>query len=170
MFKNHPETALIPFMRGELSPAERQSVERHLGECAQCRAFADSSVATLDALAQMTAATPEPDPIAYRAELRRKLAARQAPREAWWRPQLAWMAFATAGAAALALVLVVSLRKPATVGGPPADQIAMETELKGADIGLLQNYKVVEHLDLLENYDVIERLPSTTQPGNEKSS
>ena len=172
MFERHPETALIPYSRGELSGEERARVEAHLRGCDPCRGLVESSSAVLNAVGQMMSEVREPDWIAYRAELRRKLAARQEPREAWWRPRLAWgwRSLAAVGAAAIALLLIVSIRKPLQPAGPPMDQIAMESELKGADIGLLQNYKVVEHLDLLENYDVIENLPSTPQQGNEKSS
>jgi anti-sigma factor RsiW len=170
MLRNHPETALIPYLRGELSGDERARVENHLSGCAQCREFAGSSSAIIESVGKMTASIPTPDWNAYNFELRRKLAVRREPRAVWWRPQIAWMTFASAGAAAIALVLFLSMRQPASVGGPPVDQIAMETEMKGADIGLLQNYKMVEHLDLLEDYDVIERLPSTLQQGNEKSS
>ena len=172
MFERHPETALIPYSRGELSGDEQASVEAHLRGCDRCRELVESSSAVLSAVGQLMTEVREPDWSTYRLELRRKLAARDEPREVWWHPRFAWgwMSFATLGAAAIALLLVVSIRKPHVPGGPPMDQIAMESELKGADIGLLRNYKVVEHLDLLENYDVIENLPSTPQQGNEKSS
>jgi anti-sigma-K factor RskA len=170
MIERHPETALIPYSRGELSGEERARIEAHLRECEQCREFAESSGGVLNAVGRMVASTPEPNWIAYRAELRRKLAERTEPREVWWRPRLVWMSFAAAGAAALALLLVISVRKPIQPAGPPMDQMAMASQFKGADVGLLQNYKVVEHLDLLENYDVIENLPSSPQQGNEKTS
>ena len=41
---------------------------------------------------------------------------------------------------------------------PGVDQLDLQQELSSADVGLLVNYRVVEHLDLLENYDVIEHL------------
>ena len=170
MFERHPETALVAYSRGELSGAERARVELHLRECERCRELVESSSAVLSAVAAMMTDVREPDWNAYRSELRRKLAARTEPREAWWRPRLVWMSFAAAGAAAIALLLVVSIRKPLQPAGPPMDQIAMESQLRGADIGLLQNYKVVEHLDLLENYDVIESLPAAPQQGNAKAS
>ncbi len=47
---------------------------------------------------------------------------------------------------------------------PGVDQLEVEGALADADIGLLREYPVVEHLDLLENYDVIENLDQLTPP------
>jgi anti-sigma-K factor RskA len=173
MFTKHPETALIPYARGELSAEERARVEQHLAECAECRAFAESSLGVLRKVGQFVDETPEPDWTVYRCELRRKLAARQETRVPWWRSGFALTALAGAGAAFAALLIVISLHRPPQLSTPPLDQMAMATEMKDADLGLLKNYNVVEHLDLLENYDVIERLdqmPPASQQGNEKSS
>ncbi len=47
---------------------------------------------------------------------------------------------------------------------PPLDQlaspdrIAQEAVMSGADIDMLRDYPIVEHLDLLENYDTIAHL------------
>jgi anti-sigma-K factor RskA len=173
MFTKHPETALIPYARGELGADERARIEQHLADCAECRAFAESSLGVLRKVGQFVDQTPEPDWTAYRYELRRKLAARKEARAPWWRSGFALTAFASAGAAVVALFVVISLLRPPQLSAPPLDQMAMATEMKDADLGLLKNYNVVEHLDLLENYDVIERLdqvPPASQQGNEKSS
>ena len=37
MITRHPETALVPYMRGELEGEERARVARHLEGCASCR-------------------------------------------------------------------------------------------------------------------------------------
>jgi anti-sigma factor RsiW len=172
MATKHPETALIPYARGELTSEERARVEQHLAGCAECRSFAESSLGVLRKVGQFVDETPEPDWTAYRYELRRKLAVRQEKRVPWWRSGFALTAFASAGAAVAALLIVISVHRPPQLQ-PPLDQMAMATEMKDADLGLLKNYNVVEHLDLLENYDVIERLdqmPPASQQGNEKSS
>jgi anti-sigma factor RsiW len=173
MSTNHPETALIPYARGELGAEERARIEQHLEGCAECRAFAESSLAVLRKVGQFVDETPEPDWTAYRYELRRKLAARQEVRAPWWRSGFALTALGGLGAAVAALFIVISLHRPPQFAAPPLDQMAMASEMKDADLGLLKNYNVVEHLDLLENYDVIERLdqtPPASQQGNEKSS
>jgi anti-sigma factor RsiW len=173
----HPETELIPYLRGELSADERALVAAHLEGCAQCRESVEASAAILASLARAVDDVREPDWAAYRTELKRKLRARQAGRATLrgrWRsrradirlPVFGWpsMALGTAAVAVLALALV--LHRGA--GGPPApgvDQLEMEQELSSADVGLLANYHVVEHLDLLENYDVIEHLDDLG-PGN----
>ncbi len=158
MAATHPETALVPFIRGELTGGERDRVADHLERCGECRASAESFRATLAELAARIDELPAPEWTAYRAELRRKLAARNQPRERWWqwRPAFGWAGMAAAAAiAALALWFAV----PGFHGSAPSeDQLAMEQPVDVADVGLLRNYPVVQRLDLLENYDVIEHL------------
>ncbi|HUY28362.1 MAG TPA: zf-HC2 domain-containing protein [Candidatus Binataceae bacterium] len=174
----HPRTELAPYLRGDLSAAERERVARHLEGCARCRADADAYAAVLKAIAFESAAISEPDWTDYRAEIHRKIAARRAPvspERARWKlsPRLAWTSIAAAGAAVAAIVLLLMLGpRPEPGGAPPVEQLAMEDAIGAADVGLLRDYPVVEHLDLLENYDVIEHLdefaPADTT--NEKRS
>ena len=167
----HPESALVPYLRGELAGDELASVRRHLEECAQCRESMESLASTIQHVESHLSELPTPEWIAYRSELRRKIAARSESRLRWWRPGFAWAGLATAGAAIAALVLFVS--RPDFRGVTPAvDQLAMEQQMSAADVGLLRNYGVVEKLDLLENYDVIEHLDELppTDDNHEKRS
>jgi len=173
----HPETELIPYLRGELSADARARVAAHLEGCADCRASMDSSSALLTGLARVLDDVREPDWNAYRADLRHKLRARQAASvslRARWRqrradvrlPVFGWpsMALGTAAIAVLALTLIFH-RGAGIPPAPGVDQLELQQELSSADVGLLANYHVVEHLDLLENYDVIEHLDDLG-PGN----
>jgi anti-sigma factor RsiW len=166
MDSRHPETALVPYLRGELTGEERDSVERHLAGCVQCRVSADSSAAVLRKLAQQIDELPEPDWRVYRAELRRKLGAAQESQQPFrferWRPRFAWASLATAGVAVAALLLVMVMHPGRGAGTPPVDQLALEDAMSGVDLGLLRSYPVVARLDLLENYDVIEHLDELT--------
>jgi anti-sigma factor RsiW len=160
MAATHPETALVPFIRGELGGAERARIAHHLDDCARCRDAAESFRSLLAELPARVEALPTPEWNAYRAALRRKLAARLEPRLRWWQTGLGWASLGAAGAALAALVLwfaIPGLHAPA----PGVDELAMEQPMDVADVadvGLLRNYGVVERLDLLENYDVIEHL------------
>ena len=149
MFARHPETLLIPHLRGELDAAARARVEAHLRGCPRCRTEADGLSGALDRLRQQVGDLPTPAWTSYRADLRRKLAARAHRAPVWRRPLLVWTSFAAAGVAALAVFTLV-----ATQRGPNVDQLA----LADVDVGLLRSYPVVEKMDLLENYDVIEHL------------
>jgi anti-sigma factor RsiW len=166
MDTRHPEADLLPYLRGELSADERRRVELHLAGCAFCRESIDSSAAILRAVADDIASLPEPDWKVYRAQLRRKLVARDQPRRRWWHSEITWPAV-TAGVATAALAIAFTLlhfsKGPAM---PPVDQFAMEDAMTGPEVGLLRNYQVVQHLDLLENYDVIERLDQLTPAVN----
>jgi anti-sigma factor RsiW len=174
MAVTHPETALVPYIRGELSGRERDTVASHLERCGQCRDSAESFRSLLGELSARIEELPTPEWTAYRAELRRKLAQRLEPRPRWWQLPVGWASLATAAAvAAIALWFVVpNLRHPAL----PEDQIAMqqmEVADTDADVGLLRNYGVVERLDMLENYDVIahlDELKPAPQPSNAEQS
>jgi hypothetical protein len=173
----HPDTALVPFMRGELSGAERERIAGHLEGCAQCRQEAESFQSLLAELSGRLDELPTPDWSIYRAQLRDKLAERLQPRTPWWQLSFGWAGLAMgAAAAAIALWLVVpGLRHGGSTQDQlalvqPQDQLALMQPMEVADVGLLRNYGVVERLDLLENYDVIEHLdeikPAAPQPGN----
>jgi anti-sigma factor RsiW len=146
----HDETAIIPWLRGELPDAERRAVESHLAGCADCRAAAEDFRALLATLA---AEAPEPPAVnwgAYRAELREKLDRRRGgPR--WWPVPLA-----LSGALAAGLVFLV-------VGHTPRDSrlaelTAVEETVIGGRLDLLRQYPVVERLELLEDLEVIRNL------------
>ena len=182
MAGEHPDLKLMPYQRGELSADERAAVERHLEQCADCRESADSSAAILSQVARAVDEVLAPDWTSYRAELRRKLAEKQAGGRSvgarWWRrelrlPVLGWPSMALGTVAVAMLVIAIIVNRGARQQAPEVDQLAMEQDMNGADVGLLVNYRVVEHLDLLENYEVIEHLdelgPGDRQ-GNETPS
>jgi anti-sigma factor RsiW len=150
----HPQPALVPYVRGQLGPDESEAVRLHLEGCAACRAEAASLLSTWEEVSARMEELPQPEWIAYRSELRRKLDARHFNRRRRWMFGLASLTAAGAAAAA-ALLLVV--RSP-THAVPPVEELALEQQLGSNDLGLLRNYPVVERLDLLENYDVIEHL------------
>ena len=173
MASNHPDFELVPYLRGELSADEHARVQRHLEECADCRAAADSSAAILSQLARAVDEVGVPDWTSYRAELRRKLAEKQAIGHdlgaRWWRPELrvpvlGWPSMALGAVALVMLAIAIGMHRGAGLGAPQLDQLAIQDDMNGADVGLLANYRVVEHLDLLENYDLIEHLDEL-EPG-----
>jgi anti-sigma factor RsiW len=173
----HPETELIPYLRGELSADERARVGAHLEGCAQCRESAEASSAILANLAQVVEGVRDPDWATYRAGLTRKLRARQASsvRGRWrWRredlrlPAFGWPSMAI-GAAAVAVLAIVIHRGSGGLPAPGVDQLELQQERSSTDVGLLANYHVVENLDLLENYDVIEHLDELG-PGNPQNN
>src|SRR5579863_2123162 len=114
MAATHPETELVPYLRGGLSAGDRVKVEHHLAQCAQCRASAHSATVILSRLAEAVDDVPEPDWTRYRAELRQKLRTAQAEPVGLigrWRridlrlPAFGW-ASATVGAAAVAVLAI----------------------------------------------------------------
>jgi anti-sigma factor RsiW len=166
----HPETELIPYLRGELSADDRARVATHLEGCAQCRQSAEASSVVLSNLARVVEGVRDPDWPEYRAGLKRKLRARQASsatmrgrlqrmREDLRLPAFGWPSMATAAAAVAVLVIAIVMHRGAgSLPAPGVDQLELQQELSSTDVGLLANYQVVENLDLLENYDVIEHL------------
>lgn len=150
----HPETELIPFLRGELTAADHDRVAAHVEACPECRRATEESRAVLAALAARQTAPPPVDWGRYQAELRARAGARA--RRRWWArpvPTLATAAMVTV----VVLVGVRGLQRMTNERRPP-DVVAMEETALGAQLPLLREYRVVERLDMLEDLDVIRQL------------
>lgn len=150
----HDETAIVPYLRGELGGAERREVEAHLAGCADCRAVADEFRSILAALVEAAPAPPAMHWGRYRAELRDKLdrQRRRAASPPRWRP----VSLALSGA--LAAVLVFLAIEGTDRGTRSADLSAVEETVMGGRLDLFRQYSLVERLDLLEDLDVIGQL------------
>jgi anti-sigma factor RsiW len=147
----HPDTDLVPYLRGELPPAERERVERHLEECPDCRQDTELLRDLLEQVARSIGRPPDVNWARYRAELREKLEARRARRAWWWRPVPMALSASVAGV----LLLVAVWTGYQMTGGEP---FTPEEASLGSELGLLQEYQVVDQLDLLEDLDVIRNL------------
>jgi anti-sigma factor RsiW len=95
----HPETALVPHIRGELFAAEREVVAAHIVKCAQCRQRVESFRWLLGELSSRVEQLPAPAWDDYEAELQQQLEGgpwlRWRPSFNWrpsfdWRPGLIW--------------------------------------------------------------------------------
>jgi anti-sigma factor RsiW len=148
----HPDTDLVPYLRGELPPADRERVVRHLEECPDCRQDTEQLRDLLGQLSRSIGQPPEVNWVHYRAELREKLEARREQRVWWWRPAPLVLSASLAGA--LLLLAVWSGRETST----GADPFTLEEAAIGRQLGFLQEYQVVEQLDLLEDLDLIRDL------------
>jgi anti-sigma factor RsiW len=161
MSATHPETNLIPYLRGELSGHQRARTAAHLDGCAACRTHADALARTLRLVAAQVEQLPAPDWTIYRTELRRKLAAREARPARWWQPTFVWGGLAAAAAVALLTVVAMHRGNPGAPGIDPESLAPEVLALADApDVGLLRNYPMVERMDMLDNdnYEVIEHL------------
>ena len=148
----HPETALVPYLKGELAPAERARVAAHLDGCDRCRVALDDARAVLDALAVSPAPT-EPHWGRYRAELRARLRER-ARRPRWWQRPIT-IALSAGLAAALALFTL----RPTPVDRPaPTSLTQVEETTLGARLDLIEHYEMVSRLDMLDQMDEIRQL------------
>jgi anti-sigma factor RsiW len=148
----HPDTDLVPYLRGELPPAERERVARHLEECPDCK---QDTELLRDLLGNLSHAIGQPPAVSwarYRAELREKLEARRAQVRWWRRP----MPLAVSASLAAALLLVVVWGGRELSKGP--DSLGPDEVVIGRELGLLQEFRTVERLDLLEDLEVISNL------------
>jgi anti-sigma factor RsiW len=145
----HPDTELTGYVTDALPPAGRARVAAHLDACADCRRAVEEGQTIL---ANLAAGVPAPPPIdwgRYRADLRARVQARS--RRAWWaRPMPAVLA---AGVATAVLLLAIH-----GLDRRPGELAAVEETMLGASLPLLQQYRVVERLDLLEDLEVIRHL------------
>jgi len=151
----HPDTELTGYVTDTLPPAERARVAAHLDACADCRRAVEEGRAVLADLATGVPAPPPIDWGRYRAELRARVQAR--PRRAWWaRPMPAVLA--TGLATAVLLLAIHGLDRR------PVELAAVEETMLGARLPLLQQYRVVERLDLLEDLEAIRHLDRLGAP------
>jgi len=145
----HPDTELTAFVAGALAPAERARVAAHLESCADCRQAVEESRAVLARLAAGGPVLPPIDWGRYGADLRARV--QSAGRRSWWvRPMPAVLA-----AGAVTAVLLLALHG---LDRRPVELAAVEETMLGARLPLLQQYRVVERLDLLEDLDAIRHL------------
>jgi len=158
----HPDSELVPYLRGELSPAERERVARHLEECPDCKQDTEVLRELLDNnVARAIGEAPAVNWARYRAELREKLDRRRV-RVVWWRRPMP-LALSASLAGVLLLVAVWGTHQVSKNGeliGP--DEVVM-----GQELGLLQDLRTVERLDLLEDLEVLRNLDglATEQQG-----
>jgi len=145
----HPDTELTGYVTDALPPAGRARVAAHLDACADCRRAVEEGQTIL---ANLAAGVPAPPPIdwgRYRADLSARVQARS--RRAWWaRPMPAVLA---AGVATAVLLLAIH-----GLDRRPGELAAVEETMLGASLPLLQQYRVVERLDLLEDLEAIRHL------------
>ena len=147
----HDQTAIVPYLRGELTDPDRRAMAAHLAGCAECRRVADDFRRVLGMLAEATPRPPEMHWGRYRAELRERVAGRRRTmRRRWWPVPVA-----LSGALAAVLLFLA-------VQGPRDTRIAdvgiVEETVIGEQLDLLQDYSIVERLELLENLEVIRDL------------
>ena len=158
MTEPHVDTALVSYLRGELSADERQRVERHLEACESCRAAAEDFRVIRERLAATPPPVAEPHWGRYRAELRARLEASGRRRRAGWLLRPVPVAMAAAAVAAIVLTLTVGQH-----GGGPGDAVVDDAVL-ATRLDMIDKRPIVERLDLLEDLDVIRDLDRLASP------
>jgi len=148
----HPDDDLVPYLRGELPPAERERVARHLEECPDCKQDTELLRDLLGNLAHAIGQPPAVNWARYRAELSEKLEPRRR-QIVWWRRPMP-VALSASLAGVLLLVAVWGGREMSKGG----DAIGPDEVVMGQELGLLQDLRTVERLDLLEDLEVIRNL------------
>ena len=148
----HPDDDLVPYLRGELPPAERERVARHLEECPDCKEDTEVLRDLLGNLAHAIGQPPAVNWARYRAELREKLDARR-ERIVWWRRPMP-LTLSASLAGILLLVGVWGGHEISRNGEP----IGPDEVVMGQELGLLQDLRTVERLDLLEDLEVLRNL------------
>ena len=165
---DHPKTDLVPYLRGELAPADRARVARHLEDCPELVAIevyitsAHRAYRIADhyrskgvhvALGGLhVTALPAIHWGRWRAELTARRDARRGRHAWWWRPVPLALSASLAGA----LLVLVVLGGPGTPTGN--DLAVVEQTLLGRRLELLRQLSVVERLELLEDLDIIRQL------------
>ncbi|HSE92385.1 MAG TPA: zf-HC2 domain-containing protein [Methylomirabilota bacterium] len=142
---DHPRTELIPYLRGELPPVERESVETHLAGCRACRAERDAFAELLLDLRRSLPETPPLDWARWHADLRVRL--RRRARRPWLAPLPLAAASATL-AAGLVVVLWLGVERHA----PPPEMVVAEAPMLMEPVEALAA-ELPEDIDLIVQLD-----------------
>jgi anti-sigma factor RsiW len=151
MGMKHPETEIVPYLRDELPPRDRERVARHLEACPDCRETADAVHEILDHLARAVPAPPEIAWGRFGAELRARLVEAERAPGAWARTiQWWWRPIPVAGTAALAgVLLLLAVLSPFRQDSLNGSLTAFEEEFVGDRLDLLEDLEVIRDLDAL---------------------
>jgi len=151
---------LSAYMDGELPPQQAEEVRRHLAECPACAEEYRLLSQTWDIL--LADAAPEPSP-GFTQRFWQKVRAQEqaAPRPA--RMLLRLLKWAPAMAAGFAVAFLAGWL---SAGGHKPDRTGT---LTAQDVAFLQNYDVLEQMELLEDLPLVQAgLTNDSEEGGEQ--
>ncbi|HKW89647.1 MAG TPA: zf-HC2 domain-containing protein [Candidatus Acidoferrales bacterium] len=147
--------ALIAYLDGHASAAERRDVEAHLKACAACRERAEEFRRLWQAMDEAPAIEPS---LGFDARLRQRLAA-EPQRKAW-----GWLLPSPRLSLAVAMLAILSVwiahRQP--VVAPVPDSEAQFRMIK--DLGVLENYDVLKNFEPLSDLPAAQEIHDQAQP------
>ncbi len=149
------ESQLIAYMDGTATEGVRREVEKHIADCAACRARAREFSVVWGAMSALPAIEPSQ---AFDARLRARLEV-EPVRQGFWAGILPSPRLAFAVSLLLLFTVWLSNRPADVVPGPPAPT---EAEFK-----MIENLPVLENYDLLANFDVLSDLPAKPAPARQ---
>lgn len=145
------EILLSALMDGELSRDEAAAVRRHLDHCDTCRNQLAALTATDSMIQGMASIEPSPD---FERLFWQKVARWEARRERrWWTRfwQPVWRP-------ALAVCLTAGLVVAAIYAIGPDRQVSPADRFMADNIDFLNDYDVIQDLEILENWDALEAM------------
>ena len=183
----HPEEELSSYVSGELNDAERNQIEEHLRNCAECTEKVEEIRHLNEVLNEADSLEPSPfftRRLLARVDDERKIIAFRSRRTIWWLAAAASIVF---------VVFLLSIQKettpiapishwkpPAhTTGGQtrrvvnvasPLPQTSPQNGTTGEDPELIANLDAFENWDVIQNYENLEYLEAAVIAGNEGKS
>jgi hypothetical protein len=164
----HLKEKITLHIYGELDPVSRREIEDHLKICESCRQEHKrlSSILTQVRQTRVTPALSPKDARVMVADIRRELA--NNPGLPWWRKYLDFMPPRFIPAAALAVVMIITVavigyvNRSKTEGLPPVS-LKQNKELLLSDTDL----EILDNLELLKEMDSIQKLSRVVDPDGE---
>jgi hypothetical protein len=155
------EQDLVLLHYGDLTGAERDTVQGHVKTCAACAAY----LGQLDKLLPLTIKADEPEPSFwddYSRELRRKLDAASG-KPPWWRSLAVLFQPRLLPAFAAAVVVAIALAFTFGRGVRPLPEIPQVDRAMIEALPVAENLEFFRNMDVLDNLDLLE---SMSAPGN----
>ncbi|MGD0619975.1 MAG: zf-HC2 domain-containing protein [Bryobacteraceae bacterium] len=163
------KTLMVALAAGTLTPAEQETLERHIDECAGCRRLADEQKAVWSALDVWTVPMVSED---FDQRLHARIAVEA--RRSWWKRQwdslsharFSWKPVLPVAAACVALFGVFLVRNPVSLG---TSQKAPTTVIQTQDaqkVDVDQVERALDDIDMLNQLDAPATAPHSSPAGS----
>lgn len=163
------KTLMVALAAGTLTPAEQETLERHIDECAGCRRLADEQKAVWSALDAWTVPTVSEN---FDQRLHARIAVEA--RRPWWKCEwdslshgrFSWKPVLPVAAACVALFGVFLVHNPVSLGTSRTAPAAVIQTQDAQKVDVDQVERALDDIDMLNQLDAPVTAPHSSPAGS----
>jgi anti-sigma-K factor RskA len=160
---------MVALTAGALTPAEQETLERHIAECAECRRLADEQKVVWSALGAWTVPAVSED---FDQRLHARIAVEA--RRPWWKREwdslsharFSWKPVLPVAAACVALFGVFLAHNPVSLGTSPTAPAAVIRMQDAQKVDVDQVERALDDIDMLNQLDAPVTVPHGSSAGS----